>query len=422
MAGHVETAVGGWACASSGATLVVSDGVSAVAVPNAHGGAVVRSVFLFPAGKAPLLATVGDDKQLNLWRCDGGAAGALSVARVGTYRLPRRPMNVSHARIGAAGAVHSTLVVGDRAGDVYAFSLDAVLAAWPTPASADAADAASALPTRWMLGHTAAMVTAAMPVGGDAPSGARAIVTADREGKLRVSELPAASIIRCFCLGHDSVVTSLLMLDDRTLCSASADGTIRVWDLATGAALQSHRIGGSDGGGDDAASAVVVSALAYDAALGVLAATCDGSSDVLVFKCAAETEGTAPRLRLLHAVDVGGGVHEIAFTAGAANSALLVRVDDSVVALEWDAGAERFSVSGAHALAALLRGALRAPSAKEGAAAAETGEAAAAAAAAMATSRWSSAEFLPKQLATRFDPAANVTNKRKKKRRKRTKE
>ena len=413
MAGHIACAVGGWVCASSGSTLVVSDGVSAVAVPNAHGGVVVRSVFHFPAGKAPLLATVGDDKQLNLWRCDGGAAGALSVARVGTYRLPRRPMNVSHARIAAAGAVHSTLVVGDRAGDVYAFSLDAVLAAWPSPASADAADAASALPTRWMLGHTAAMVTAAMPVGGDASSGARAIVTADREGKLRVSELPAASIIRCFCLGHNSVVTSLLMLDDRTLCSASADGTIRVWDLATGAALQSHRIGGGD-----AASAVVVSALAYDAALGVLAATCDGSGDVLVFKCAAETEGGAPRLRLLHTVGVGSGVREIAFTAGAPNSALLALVDDGVVALEWDAGAERFSASSAHALAALLRGVLSTPSAEEGAGAAETGGAAAAA---MTTSRWSSAEFLPKQLATRFDPAANVTNKRKKKRRKRNK-
>ena len=446
----------GWLCISRGAGFVVSDGQRCGASPSdAHAGVVVQSTFVFSAAAAsasspppPLLATVGDDKVLKLWACEAAAAATtLTLRCVGTFPLARRPMNIAVARIAAAGATHTTLIVGDRAGDVYAFSIDGVLAAWPS-----ACDAAT-LPTRWMLGHTAAMVSAVLPVvDNTAGSAATAIVTADREGKLRISELPAASIIRCFCLGHSSVVTDLVMLDDHSLCSASGDGTLRVWELATGRQLESHRVAdaapaaaasaaasasaaaaaaaaagaGAHGAAveeeeEQPASPLVVAAFAFDAVLGVLAVAVDGCDEVLVYRCAAEgdVDAAAPRLRYDHAVSVGGGVRELAFAPCSDGArALLVLAGNGVVSLSWDASAARLAPSPAGSsasdFAALLLRTLPPLVAAPAAAAA------AAAAIATTVSRWSSAEFVPKLLAKRFDPAAKLINKRKKKRRKRS--
>eukprot|EP01094_Clydonella_sp_ATCC50884_P003581 TRINITY_DN12734_c0_g1_i1.p1 TRINITY_DN12734_c0_g1~~TRINITY_DN12734_c0_g1_i1.p1 ORF type:complete len:427 (-),score=85.20 TRINITY_DN12734_c0_g1_i1:360-1640(-) len=70
---------------------------------------------------------------------------------------------------------------------------------------------------------------------------ARHIITADRDEKIRVSSFPDAFHIQCYCLGHLSFVTSLVEVDAH-IVSASADGTLRIWDPQHGQLLHTEHI------------------------------------------------------------------------------------------------------------------------------------------------------------------------------------
>jgi len=66
------------------------------------------------------------------------------------------------------------------------------------------------------------------------------VITADRYGKIRVSEFPRGFNITAFCLGHEDFITDLLTpaSHPQTLVSFSLDGTLRVWQFAEGVCTQ----------------------------------------------------------------------------------------------------------------------------------------------------------------------------------------
>lgn len=58
------------------------------------------------------------------------------------------------------------------------------------------------------------------------------VVTADRDARVRISRWPQAYIIYSFCLGHNDVVSSVvLILSINSVLSAAVDGTLSLWDL-----------------------------------------------------------------------------------------------------------------------------------------------------------------------------------------------
>ncbi|XP_008312914.1 tRNA (guanine-N(7)-)-methyltransferase non-catalytic subunit wdr4 [Cynoglossus semilaevis] len=67
------------------------------------------------------------------------------------------------------------------------------------------------------------------------------IITADCEGKIRVSHRRSPYNIQSFCLGHNEFVTALLvpLAGCQFLLSGSGDGTVKLWDIESGCRLHS---------------------------------------------------------------------------------------------------------------------------------------------------------------------------------------
>ena len=66
------------------------------------------------------------------------------------------------------------------------------------------------------------------------------VLTCDRDEKIRVSHFPNGYNIQSYCLGHKQFVSHLEPVDEETLLSASGDGTIRMWNLASGNQIASY--------------------------------------------------------------------------------------------------------------------------------------------------------------------------------------
>lgn len=60
------------------------------------------------------------------------------------------------------------------------------------------------------------------------------IITSDRDEKIRVTHYPNSYNIHGFCLGHEEFVSSISLMPNKKLVSASGDGTIKVWNYLQG--------------------------------------------------------------------------------------------------------------------------------------------------------------------------------------------
>mmetsp|Transcript_11563 Transcript_11563/g.48082 ORF Transcript_11563/g.48082 Transcript_11563/m.48082 type:complete len:281 (-) Transcript_11563:2942-3784(-) len=58
----------------------------------------------------------------------------------------------------------------------------------------------------------------------------RAVATADRDNKIRISRLPEAFVIDAFLLGHRESIAQVKFVSSSLLVSSSLDGTVRLWD------------------------------------------------------------------------------------------------------------------------------------------------------------------------------------------------
>ncbi|KAJ2554289.1 hypothetical protein EV175_002637 [Coemansia sp. RSA 1933] len=66
------------------------------------------------------------------------------------------------------------------------------------------------------------------------------ILTCDRDEKIRVSKYPNSYNIQAFCLGHTEFVTTIstAAFAPESVVSGSGDGTVRLWNVASGRLLQ----------------------------------------------------------------------------------------------------------------------------------------------------------------------------------------
>ena len=145
------------------------------------------------------LAFVSNDKKLWIWDTD-------LWSLVGSKDLVKRGSAVAFAS--------SKIIVADKFGDVYTFSL---------------MDDSRSL----IMGHVSQVT--------DLVCTDHYLITSDTDEHIRVSNYPNAYDIHTYCLGHESFISKICMIDD-LLVSGGGDQYICCWDYKSGTKLDSKEI------------------------------------------------------------------------------------------------------------------------------------------------------------------------------------
>ncbi|KAK9462521.1 uncharacterized protein V1516DRAFT_670485 [Lipomyces oligophaga] len=173
-----------------------------------------RTLKCSPNGKH-IVTTTDEQKELIMFDSE-----ELTVTF--SRKLPKRP-----SAIFIAGD-NSTVLVGDKFGDVYSFPLN--LNVVHSDVIKNSIDTISTDP---ILGHVSMLVDVIMT-----PDylGKKYIITSDRDEHIRISCYPQAYIIERFCFGHEQFVSSLTIPSwaPTTLLSAGGDDFIAKWNWTTG--------------------------------------------------------------------------------------------------------------------------------------------------------------------------------------------
>ncbi|XP_076335843.1 tRNA (guanine-N(7)-)-methyltransferase non-catalytic subunit wuho isoform X2 [Tachypleus tridentatus] len=155
-----------------------------------------------PCGK--YFAVADDNKQLIVWQI------GVEDQKWNLFNTRYLVRKAAHLLFSPQGV---DILVADRTGDVYKFSVsntlqEAVL----------------------VLGHLSILLDMVITPDG------RFIITCDRDEKIRVTSYPNAYNIHTYCLGHTEFVTSLAILPSHPefLVSASGDKTLRLWRYIDG--------------------------------------------------------------------------------------------------------------------------------------------------------------------------------------------
>ncbi|KAJ1663237.1 hypothetical protein IW140_001043 [Coemansia sp. RSA 1813] len=121
------------------------------------------------------------------------------------------------------------LVTGDKFGDSYRISVH----------GSQVDDAAEKNKHEVLLGHVSSICDVKFSFG-TSPNTQQYILTCDRDEKIRISKYPNAYNIQSFCLGHTEFVTTIATapFGPENAVTGSGDGTVRLWDVASGQLLQ----------------------------------------------------------------------------------------------------------------------------------------------------------------------------------------
>ncbi|XP_065343944.1 tRNA (guanine-N(7)-)-methyltransferase non-catalytic subunit wdr4 [Cloeon dipterum] len=162
---------------------------------------------LSSCGRYLALATCRGTKSLLIWQLEGQTWSLIS----------QRPIGRAASKIRFTNSA-SRVLIADKAGDVYSFSVTE-----PTKEK------------EWLLGHIAMLLD--VTVSDDE----KYIISCDRDDKIRVARFPNCYNINSYCLGHTSFVTSLSFLPHNLciLVSSSGDGCIKLWKYLEGKELLS---------------------------------------------------------------------------------------------------------------------------------------------------------------------------------------
>jgi len=147
------------------------------------------------------LAAVTGDKKLLVWNI-------MEISEPVIYALPKRPTCLCFCN------KEDTVVVGDKTGDVYRYQISK-----------------ENTEHQLILGHLSMVLDVA--VSNDDSF----IVSADRDEKIRVSLYPNAYNIHSYCLGHNQLVSTIALLCNDVLISASGDRTLRMWNYNHGSEM-----------------------------------------------------------------------------------------------------------------------------------------------------------------------------------------
>ncbi|KAJ2783397.1 hypothetical protein H4R18_001712 [Coemansia javaensis] len=187
-------------------TTVEADGVARIS--RAGKGAVKAAAFSRDAG---LFAACTSEKEM-------------AIYSTGDWALVRSHVAEKRVNAIAFDPQGAFLVTADKFGDAHR-----------VPAAA--AEGAAEL----LLGHVSILCDVAFSYG-PRPL----VLTCDRDEKLRISRYPNAYNIEAFGLGHTEFVTSVATAQfaPDVAVTGAGDGTVRLWDVATGRLLQTVRLEG----------------------------------------------------------------------------------------------------------------------------------------------------------------------------------
>ncbi|KAK6351940.1 tRNA (guanine-N(7)-)-methyltransferase non-catalytic subunit trm82 [Orbilia javanica] len=143
---------------------------------------------------------------------------------------------VLHKRPSAITLTPSTIIVGDKFGDVFSYEI-------PTSLETEEGNEGKLLLGHVSLLTTVTTATSLPPSQQNAQNGGsgdikRYIITADRDEHIRITNYPLTHVIHGFCLGHTAFVNRLLITKDNLLVSGGGDDWLGLWNWKEGKLLQ----------------------------------------------------------------------------------------------------------------------------------------------------------------------------------------
>uniref|UniRef100_A0A1A8HSS3 WD repeat domain 4 n=1 Tax=Nothobranchius kuhntae TaxID=321403 RepID=A0A1A8HSS3_NOTKU len=231
----------------------------------------VLAIAVSSSGK--LVALTDDTKRLVLFECEP------SWRCISTRWVVRRCVSLVFSQ------AEDELLVADKSGDVYSFSVVEPQAEGELK-----------------MGHLSMLLS--MVVSPDD----KFIITADRDEKIRVSHRRSPYNIQSFCLGHRQFVSTLHIPPSHPhwLLSGSGDGTMKLWEFESGRRLQSwdlSQLDESQSSDPDKNTAVVRIISSSDGCH--VAVLCEGVSEALRPHWNTAQESTRTSRRFEHLYKMG---------------------------------------------------------------------------------------------------------------------
>eukprot|EP00055_Hartaetosiga_balthica_P005968 m.18278 g.18278 ORF g.18278 m.18278 type:complete len:452 (+) comp4941_c0_seq1:19-1374(+) len=144
---------------------------------------------------------------------ESGDDGKLEYSIVGKRSIEKK---LTHFQL----VDEQSILLADKSGDVYRFDFD----------GKGASESLSPI-----CGHISILT-------GFARAGPR-LLTADRDGKIRISQFPNAFCVEAYCLGHEEFISSVdVTSDNKYVVSGSGDGTLKLWNITNGEELSTFNI------------------------------------------------------------------------------------------------------------------------------------------------------------------------------------
>lgn len=131
-----------------------------------------------------------------------------------------------------------TILVSDKFGDVYQFKMSDLV-----PAEEDANKNKDTIANNIILAHFSVINEISVS------KRKNAIISCDRDEKIRVTRYPRTDIIQSFCYGFVELITSCkseIVENKQIIAAGGCDGSLRIFDIADGKELAHHQFGSRD--------------------------------------------------------------------------------------------------------------------------------------------------------------------------------